>query len=189
MVYIMLMVSGDNKILLRELKNSNYSNGQNTPIKTPEEYLEELRMYGDTPKDQFAHQFKLLFHPQSEPKSQMDLLPPDAILGHVKDSKTLLFLQNDNAILNRLYDMGQRNGGILELFDSLYYSWWQQMRLTGALGASERRLQSFLEPETVPYEGFTYLEKKAAKKAASKQINFGGLAENMRKNIGSRTYV
>jgi len=180
----------EKKLLLREIELlQNKVVPENQPkIKSAEDYLDDLRMFGDTPKDQFAHQFKLLFHPQSTPKTQMDLLPPDAILGLVKDSKTLLFLQNDNAILNRLFEMGLKNDGIMQLFDSLFYSWWQQMRLTGTLGATERWLQSFLEPTSVPYEGFTFLEKRQAKKQAKTQ-GIQGILKQMQSNIGSRTYV
>ncbi len=34
-------------------------------IKSPEEYIADMRLYGDIPKDQYAHQFKLLYHPQT----------------------------------------------------------------------------------------------------------------------------
>jgi len=159
-----------------------------TEIKTAEEYIQDMRLYGDVPKDQFAHQFKLLFHPQSAPKTQMDLLPPDALLGLVKDSKTLLFLQNDNAILNRLFEMGQRNEGIMELFESLFYSWWQQMRMTGTLGGNERWLQSFLEPSSIPYEGFSFLEKREAKKKA-KEFGFSNVMKQMAEGQRGKTYI
>lgn len=141
---------------------------KNVRNKTAEDYIREMRMYGDTPKDQFSHQFKLLFHVQEPPHSQMDLLPPDAILGGVKESKTLWLLQKDNEVLNRLYDMGLRSEGIMDLFDSLFYSWWQQCRMTGMLGFTERWLQSFLEPGATPFESFSFMEKRAAKKASKK---------------------
>ena len=140
--------------------------------KTVEDYIKESRMFGDVPRDQFSHQFKLLYHPQSAPKTQMDLLPPDAILGLVKDSKTLFLLQNDCVLLNRFFDMGKRCNGIMELFDSLFYPWWQQLRMTGALGATERWLQSFLEPTSVPYEGFSFLEKREMEKIAKTRKGF-----------------
>ena len=137
--------------------------------KTVEDYIQESRLYGDTPKDQFSHQFKLLYHPQAPPKTQMDLLPPDAILGIVQDSKTLVLLQNDISLLNRFFDMGTRSKGILDLFNSLFYSWWQQMRLTGALGGTERMLQSFLEPGPITYEGLSFFEKRKAEKLAKQK--------------------
>jgi hypothetical protein len=140
-----------------------------TKPKTIEDYIHEARLYGDIPKDQFGHQFKLLFHPQTVPKTQMDLLPPDALLGIIKDSKTLYYFQQEEQLLNRFFDMGQRSPGIHELFDSLFYPWWQQLRMTGALGGTERWLQSFLEPTSVPYEGFSFAEKRQAKKMAKKR--------------------
>ena len=81
----------EKKLLLNEISllKGKVEKKEESKIKSAEDYLDDYRMFGDTPKDQFAHQFKLLFHPQSEPKSQMDLLPPDALLGLVKDSRTL----------------------------------------------------------------------------------------------------
>jgi len=153
---------------------------KNTHIKkTVEDYIYEMKMYSDTPKDQFGHQFKILFHPQAPPKTQMDLLPPDAILGLIKDSKTLFLLQTDISIIHRFFDMGQRSQGVKELFDSLFYSWWQQMRLTGALGGTERWLQSFLEPIGVPYESFSFLEKRRARKMAKKRLDLMGRLKEM----------
>lgn len=158
------------------------------PAKTVEDYIYETRMYGDVPKDQFGHQFKLLFHAQTTPKSQMDLLPPDAVLGLIKDSKTLFLLQNDIALLNRFFDMGLRSEGVMELFDSLFYSWWQQMRMTGALGGTERWLQSFLEPIGVPYESFSFLEKQKAKKMAKKKLDIMGRIRGLQGSGEEKTY-
>lgn len=137
--------------------------------KTVEDYIQEARMFGDVPRDQFGHQFKLLWHPQAPPKTQMDILPPDALLGLIKDSKSLMYFQNDIILLNRFFDMGKRSKGIKDVFDSIFFGWWQTIRMTGALGGTERWLQSFLEPSAVPYEGFTFLEKQKAKKLAKKR--------------------
>ena len=163
------------------------------PSKKPmtiEDYIKESRMYGDIPKDQFGHQFKLLFHPQAAPKTQMDLLPPDALLGLIKDSKTLHYFQQEEFLLNRFFDMGQRSEGIMQLFDSLFYPWWQSLRMTGALGGTERWLQSFLEPTSVPYEGFSFLEKRQAKKLAKNSgSGIAGAVEYIRNMKGEeKTY-
>lgn len=184
------MEDAEKKLLLDEIEKLKSSLGveDKTRIKTPEEYIADMRLYGDIPKDQYAHQFKLLYHPQTEPQTQMDLLPPDALLGLVKDSKSLLFLQNDNAILNRFFDMGIRDKGVMDLFNSLYYSWWQQMRMTGILGGNERLLQSFLEPTSVPYEGFSFLEKRKAKKKAQ-QFGIGDIMGRISDNQKNRTYI
>ena len=152
--------------------------------RTIEDLIQETRMYGDVPKDQFGHQYKLWMHPQTPPKSQMDLLPPDAILGIIKDSETLKYFQQENVLLNRFYDMGQRSPGIMELFDSLFYSWWQGLRMTGALGGTERWLQSFLEPIGVPYEGFSFAEKRKIKKLAKKRGGLTGDVVNYMRERG-----
>jgi len=173
---------------ISKLKSSLDGKRVETKHKSAEEIIRDMRLYGDVPKDQYAHQFRLLFHPQSAPNSQMDLLPADALLGIVKDSKSLMFLQNDNAILNRLYDMGNRCGGVMDLFNSLFYSWWQQMRMTGILGGNERLLQSFNEPSAIPYEGFTFMEKRAAKKQA-KKVNYQDIIKRIGDNQRNRQYI
>ena len=133
-----------------------------------DEYLRELKLYGDVPKDQFSHQYKLLYHPTIEinqESKRSDLFNPDILLGNIKDSRTLYFLQRDFAILHRLYDMGLRSEGVMDLFNNLYYPWVGQIRLTGALGGDERWLQSFLEPMQQPSESFSYMQKQREKKA------------------------
>lgn len=54
------------------------------------------------------------------------------------------------------------------------------MRMTGALGGTERWLQSFLEPVGVPYESFSFLEKQKAKKMAKKRLDVVGQIRKMR---------
>lgn len=138
-----------------------------------DEYLRELKLYGDTPKDQFSHQYKLLYHPNVEINTRskrVDLFNPDILLGNIKDSKTLYFFQRDFSILHRIYDMGLRSLGVMDLFNNLYYAWVGQIRLTGALTGNERLLQSFLEPVLSEAEGFTFLEKRKAEKERKKRL-------------------
>jgi hypothetical protein len=161
---------------------------EETKEKTVEDLIHESRMYGDVPKDQFSHQFKLLFHPSKPPKNAMDLLPPDALLGLIKDSKTLLLFQNDQVLLNRFYDMGNRSEGIMEVFKSLFYPWYQQLRLTGALGGTERWLQSFLTPGQMAYEGFSLSpsERKQMEKEAKKGGNIYAMLQKYREGRSNR---
>lgn len=138
-----------------------------------DDYLRELKLYGDTPKDQFSHQYKLLYHPSIEINNRskrVDLFNPDILLGNIKDSKTLYFFQRDFSILHRIYDMGLRSGGVMDLFNNLYYAWVGQIRLTGALTGNERLLQSFLEPVLGQTEGFTFLEKHKQDKERKKRL-------------------
>ncbi len=151
-----------------------------------DEYLRELKLYGDTPKDQFSHQYKLLYHPNVEINARskrVDLFNPDILLGNIKDSKTLAFFQRDFSILHRIYDMGLRSGGVMDLFNNLYYAWIGQIRLTGALTGNERLLQSFLEPQLQEAEGFSFLEKRKAEKQRKKRLQdymnqMGGLGRS-----------
>jgi len=146
-----------------------------SPLRTRsfEEYLRELKLYGDMPKDQFSHQYKLLYHPNieiNEHAKRRDLFNPDILLGNIKDSKTLYFFQRDFSILHRFFDMGLRSEGIMDLFDNLFYSWEGSLRMTGALGGTERQLQSFLEPLQAPYESFSFLEKRRIEKERKKRL-------------------
>jgi hypothetical protein len=138
-----------------------------------DEYLREMKIYSDTPRDQFAHQYKLLYHPSQEitkKSKRSELFNPDILLGNIKDSKSLYFLQRDFAILHRLFDMGQRSPGVMDLFNNLYYPWVGQIRLTSALGGSERSLQSFLEPYQQQSESFSYWQKRQEKKKQRKHL-------------------
>jgi len=137
-----------------------------------DDYLRELKIYSDIPKDQFGHQYKLLYHPSSEiskKSRRADLFNPDILLGNIKDSRSLYFLQRDFAILHRLFDMGLRSEGVMDLFNNLYYPWVGQIRLTSALGGTERWLQSFLEPMQQAFESFSFWQKRQQKKQAKKR--------------------
>jgi hypothetical protein len=162
------MMSAEDELLVLKKKLAEYESKKKEQ-KTPEDIIKESRMFGDPPHDQFAHQNRLLWHQKYEPRNQMDLLPEDAILGTIKDNKTLILFQNDNILLNRFYDMGKRSQGIMDLFNSLFYSWWQGMRLTGALGGQERWFQSFETPGIMSGESFSFLEKRAMKKKVKQQ--------------------
>lgn len=160
------MVQDDTQLLLKEI---DYLKKRLSEVKSPlgemrGDYIRQQKLYGDTPHDEFAQRHRLLFHPTAIPKNQTELLPPDALLGSIKDSKTLLLYQNDLSILHRFYDMGLRSDGVMDLFDSLYYPWYQNMRLTAALGGTERWLQAGLEPLSTPYESFSFWQKRQAKK-------------------------
>ena len=56
------------------------------------------------------------------------------------------------------------------------------------MGGTERWLQSFLEPNAVPYEGFSFMEKREAKKKA-KQYGFGDLRDRIASNQQNRKYI
>lgn len=140
-----------------------------------DEYLRELKIYSDVPRDQFGHQYKLLYHPGQEiskKSRRSELFNPDILLGNIKDSRTLYFLQRDFAILHRLFDMGIRSEGVMDLFNNLYYPWVGQIRLTSALGGTERNLQSFLEPQQQQFESFSYWQKRQQKKQGGKRKRF-----------------
>jgi hypothetical protein len=137
-----------------------------------DDYLRELKIYSDIPKDQYGHQFKLLYHPTQEiskKSRRSELFNPDILLGNIKDSRSLYFLQRDFAILHRLFDMGLRSVGVMDLFNNLYYPWVGQIRLTSALGGTERNLQSFLEPAIQDFESFSFWQKRQQQKQAKKK--------------------
>jgi hypothetical protein len=135
-----------------------------------ERFVRDTRIYGDMPIDEWSHQYKILYHPQQEPTRRAELFDPDILLGNIKDSKSLFFFQRDYALLHRFYDMGLRSPGVGMFFDSIYYSWKGQLGLTRALGGTERKLQSFFEPMQLPAEGFSYWQKREAKKQAKKGL-------------------
>lgn len=128
------------------------------------EYVKESRFYANIPHDQFAHQTQIVRHPGRDPDKRSELLDPDIVLSNIQDSRTLFLLQRDFLILHRFYDMGMRSAGLMMVFESRYHPWVGQVRMTSAYHGGERRMQSFLEPTISPTEGFTYAEKRRAKK-------------------------
>jgi len=156
--------------------------------KKVQNYIRETRLYSETPKDPFAHQYKLLYHPTIEPRDRTELLSPDSLLGTIKDSLTLRCLQMDFTLLHRFYDMGLRSKAVMDVFNNLYYAWSGNMRMTSALGGNERLLQSFLEPAPITYEGFSYWEKREMKKQAKKFKLQDYLPQGVGRQ-GERTYV
>lgn len=149
------------KMLDDEARNKNKQTRQ-------EQFIRDTRIYGDMPTDEYSHQYKILYHPQQEPNRRAELFDPDMLLGNIKDSKSLFFFQRDYGLLHRFYDMGLRSEGVKLFFDSIYYSWKGQIGLTRALGGTERKLQSFFEPMQLPYESFSYWQKREAKKQHKK---------------------
>ena len=57
----------------------------------------------------------------------------------------------------------------MDLFNNLYYPWVGQIRLTSALGGTERSLQSFLEPVQQQFESFSFWQKHQQKKQGKKR--------------------
>jgi len=117
-----------------------------------------------SPKDPFAHQYMLLRNHTREVNSFPDLMNPDIVLSNIGDNRTLLVYQRDFRLITRLFDMSLRCIGAKDLFNSLYYGWLGEMRMTSALSGRERDLQSFIIPEDTGGRGsFSFLGKKKSK--------------------------
>lgn len=127
------------------------------------EYVQKTQYYSNMPNDPYSHQYQLLHRPHSDVKEFSDILDADIILSNINGDRAMLLCQRDLHFLTRFFDMGKRSPGVMRLFNTLYYSWRGQMRMTGALKGKERDLQSFLEPQVVEH-GFSFPKKKKPKK-------------------------
>ena len=74
----------------------------------------------------------------------------------------MLLFQRDFYYLNRFFNMSQKSGALAHVFNSLYWPWVGQLRLTGAMGGIERGYQSFIEKD-IETRGFglSFLRKKS----------------------------
>lgn len=166
----MVLDSDERDLFLKEIKQLRKQlDDKKQRERDYERFIAEARLYAETPKDQFSHSYKLIFHPKMEPGKLSELFDPDILLSFIKDPQTLMLYQNDFDLLSKFFDMGTRSHGIMEFFKMLFYPWVGQMRMTGALGGNERFMQSFLEPTQAPYEGFSFLEKQQMKKQTKSQ--------------------
>ena len=134
-------------------------------------YIERATFYANMPKDPYGHQWGLINVQQKEIKHESDILSLNILLGNIGDDRTMLFFQNDIRWLYRFYDMGKRSPGVMDLFNTLYWGWQAQVRLTGSKGGMERALQSFLEPEIeTSGGGFSILKKKVTTRKKKRNI-------------------
>jgi len=133
------------------------------------DYISGAQFYANVPKDPFAHQYMMIHKPSGEIKHPSDLLCADILLSNIKDDRTMLLFQRDFYYLNRFHNLGKRSPAVMNVFNSLYYPWVGQLRMTSSLGGIERSYQSFIETEGES-RGFGFLRKIAGKKKQKRGI-------------------
>lgn len=133
------------------------------------DYVKRSSFYANIPDNPYSQQYMIVHKPPVEIKHPDELIDGTIQMSYIKDGKTMLIYQRDGRLLTRLFDMAERSEGLRSLFETLYFSWRGEIKMTAALEGKERNLQSFLEPEMAP-RGFTFPWTKRKKKQQKKNI-------------------
>jgi len=147
--------------------NDNYEDG---PIDEEGfgDYIKKSQYYANIPDNPYAQQYMIIHKPPTVIKHPDELIDGTIQMAYIKDEKTMLIYQRDGRLLTRLFDMASRSRGLQGLFETLYFSWRGEIKMTAALEGKERNLQSFLEPE-VGAKGFTFPWTKRKKQTKQRK--------------------
>jgi len=148
-------------------------NDSNQPKKLDPEgfgdYIKRSSFYANIPDNPYAQQYMIVHRPPVEIKHPDEIIDGTIQMAYLKDGKTMLIYQRDGRLLTRLFDMASRSIGLGSVFETLYYGWRGEIKMTSALEGKERNLQSFLEPE-MSARGFTFPWTKKKKAKQKKQL-------------------
>jgi len=135
------------------------------------DYIERSTFYANIPQDPFSHQYQLINKPPSIIEHEDNIIDSTIQLANIGDKRTMLLYQRDQRLLTRLFDMAQRSDGVKGLFNTLYYSWRGEIKMTSAFKGKERDLQSFIEPD-IHMGGFGFLQRKKEKKKKKQLMDY-----------------
>jgi hypothetical protein len=134
-------------------------------------YIERSSFYSNIPDNPYAQQYQLINKPSKKIEHPDEIVDSTIQLGNIKDSKTMILYQRDARLLNRFYDLASRSDGVASLFNTIYFGWRGEIKLTASLEGRERMLQSFLEP-TEQARGFTFMQKRKEKKRKKQLMDY-----------------
>jgi hypothetical protein len=134
-------------------------------------YVERSSFYANIPDNPYSQQYQLINKPPMQIDHPDQLIDGTIQLSNIKDSKTMILYQRDCRLLNRFYDLATRSEGVRSLFNTVYYGWRGELKMTSALEGKERNLQSFLEPEPMT-TGFSFLKKRKEKKKKRQLMDY-----------------
>lgn len=139
------------------------------PIEGFSDYVSKSSFYANMPDNPYAQQYMIVHKPP------VKIVHPDQIvdgtiqMSYIKDAKAMVIYQRDARLLTRLFDMATRSEGLTSFWETLYFSWRGEIKMTAALEGKERNLQSFLEPEMAA-RGFSFPWSKKTKSNKKKQL-------------------
>lgn len=131
-----------------------------------ESYAEETQRFGYIPDNQFAHAYMLLTTQQKEfEKHKWEVIDdPQIMLGNIENEKTMRYYQRDLFYLIQMCGIAMYDPIFKEIFIPLWKVFKSEVRITSAMGGTERQYQAFHIPQASGKRGFSLFGKKKKKK-------------------------
>lgn len=128
-------------------------------------YTQDMQRIGYTPDNPYGHAWGLVNSP--EKKLEIDgfntLNDPQILLGNIENEKSLRLYQRDLHFLTNMCSIAMND----EMFDMVFKTLWQvfknEVRITSAMGGTERQYQAFHIPQVSKSRGFSFFGKKRKK--------------------------
>lgn len=129
-------------------------------------YSQETQKFGYIPENQFAHAYMLLTsQSKSFEKDGMDIVDdPQIMLGNIENEKTMRYYQRDLFYLIQMCGIAIYDETFQEIFKPLWKVFKSEVRITSAMGGTERQYQAFHIPQASHKKGFSLFGKTKKKK-------------------------
>lgn len=131
------------------------------------EYTQDMQKIGFTPDNPYGHAWTLVNSPAR--KLETDgfniLNDPQIFLGNIENEKSLRLIQNDLNYLTNICGMALEDPIFKDVFNVLWQIFKTEVRITSAMGGTERQYQAFQpnQPVSSTSRGFSFFGKKRKK--------------------------
>jgi len=149
--------------------NNRFSGGSSSGGRSGfDSYASETQKYGYIPDNQFAHAYMLLTAEGKKFETHgMDMVDdPQIMLGNIENEKTMRHYQRDLFYLIQMCGIAVYDPIFKEVFLPLWKIFKSEVRITSAMGGTERQYQAFHIPQANTKKGFSLFgkPKKRSKK-------------------------
>jgi hypothetical protein len=130
------------------------------------DYTQEMQRIGYSPDNPYGHAWSLISSPKKNMKtSGLDVLnDPQILLGFIENEKSLRLYQMDIYYLTHMCNMGLHDPMFAHIFAPLWQNFKNEVRVTSAMGGSERQYQAFTNPQPPKSKGFSLFGKRKKKR-------------------------
>lgn len=129
-------------------------------------YTQDMQKFGFSPDNAFGHAWGLINSPKKDLKSDgLNVLnDPQIILGNIDNDRSLRFYQLDLFYLTNLCGIAINDPMFEIVFEVLWQSFKNEVRITSSMGGTERQYQAFHIPQASTKKGFSIFGKKKKQK-------------------------
>jgi len=167
------MVEEDRKISKKKTTEENLLDEINEAFSKPKgdadgfgDYTQEMQRIGYSPDNPYGHATYLISSPKKNiAKDGLDVMnDPQILLGFIENEKSLRLYQMDIYYLTHMCNMGLIDPMMAHIFAPLWQNFKNEVRVTSAMGGSERQYQAFHIPQPVKSKGFSLFGKRKKKR-------------------------